>query len=418
MQYGYQDCLKREQGTFNTSSFNYMSRSAACCFGDYDLARKTFRTAFRLQDSTGWFHSHGLSSPNNDEHVECLWLLVWLKDFFLYSGDKDFIRECFDHVEDNLQYFSRSLNRHGLLDERNNPIFRQGQIIYLDDSLSPTEGYCGRFDGEVSGINIMYYAALTAAEVMARELGLTDRADRLAQKAARVKRAFNLRFWNPKINRVADCRKGDTLSDIGHPILQIAALYFEICDGDKQQHLLYYLEHDLGLPDENKPDYPLYTFGFYYYFLEIFFRNNRPDTAYRLLNLFYGRWLELGPTEFGEFFKPAWNKGQKTMENEYEIHGYGTSAHLHFYNNLLGIRPIKPGFAEVLFKPSPGDLASAKGSIPTPQGTIAVEWNVNGNLFTMKIELPKTCVYKIETPEQFSETAITINNKLYKGNTR
>ncbi len=409
MQYGYQDCLKREQGTFNTSSFNYMSRAAACCFGDYDLARRAFRLAFRLQDETGWFHSHGLSSPNCDEHVECLWLLVWLKDFYLYSGDREFIRECFDGVEDNLRYFSRSLNQYGLLDERNNPVFRQGQIIYLDDSLSPSEGYVGRFDGEVSGINIMYYAALKAVQFLAQELGHTDREAHYARISERLKRSFNLRFWNPALNRIADNIKNDTPSTTGHPILQIAALYFDICDDDKQVSLLHYLEHDLGLPEETKPDYPLYTFGFYYYFLEILFRNDRPDLAYRLLNLFYGRWLELVPTTFGEFFKPGQYKGQKTTDIEYEVHGYGTSAHLHFYNNILGIRPAAPGFAEVLIKPCPGNLTFAKGSIHSPQGKIAVDWTAHDSTFTLNLNLPASCNYQFELPKQFTKTNITVN---------
>ena len=64
MQHGYQDCLKREQGTLNTSSFNYASRAAACAFGDYALARKTLRLALQTRNETGWFDSHGLSSPN------------------------------------------------------------------------------------------------------------------------------------------------------------------------------------------------------------------------------------------------------------------------------------------------------------------------------------------------------------------
>ncbi len=411
MQYGYQDCMRREQGTFNTSSFNYMSRAVACCFGDYDLARKTFRLAFRLQDETGWFHSHGLSSPNCDEHIECLWLLVWLRDFYQYSGDLDFIRECFDGVEDNLRYFSRSINEYGLLDERNHPVFRQGQTIYVDDSLSCNEGYVGQFEGEVSGSNILYYAALVAAGDMAQALGLSEAAARYARKAARVKESFNRRFWNADINRVANWRKGDVISPEGHPILQIAALYFNICDADRAEHLLRYLEHDLGLPDENDPNYPLYTFGFYYYFLEILFRNNRSALAYRLLREYYGRWLELGPTAFGEFFRLSQGKEKSAMEEEYEVHGYGTSAHLHFYTNILGVQPVGPGFAEVLIAPCPGDVTWAKGKIHTPKGPIQISWQVEDSSFILKVDLPPECSYKIRPPHQYANRQIVVNGK-------
>lgn len=73
MQYGYQDCLKREEGSMNPNSFNYASRAAAMCFGDHTLARKTLRLALQTQDDTGWFHAHGVSSPSSDEPTECLW---------------------------------------------------------------------------------------------------------------------------------------------------------------------------------------------------------------------------------------------------------------------------------------------------------------------------------------------------------
>lgn len=38
MQTGYQDCLKREQGTSNLNQDSYQALAAANAFGDHDLA--------------------------------------------------------------------------------------------------------------------------------------------------------------------------------------------------------------------------------------------------------------------------------------------------------------------------------------------------------------------------------------------
>lgn len=115
MQYGYQDCLRREQGTINHQSHNYASRAAACCFGDTLLARRALRQAITTQHDDGWFDSHGQSSPNSDDVTQCLSFAVFLDDYLLYSGDRAFAAEVLPRLEDNLRFFSKMTNRLGLI---------------------------------------------------------------------------------------------------------------------------------------------------------------------------------------------------------------------------------------------------------------------------------------------------------------
>lgn len=397
MQQGWQDCLKREQGTLNTSSFNYGSRGAACAFGDTALARKNLRQAFRTQNETGWFDSHGISSPNSDEVTECLWLAVWLRDYHLYSGDTDFVSEVFDNLEDNLRFFAKGINRHGLIEGRNRPIAWQGQGIYLDDSLN-SGPYTGLFGGELSGFNVLYFAALEAAADLAAALSLPERAGYYRRRAARVRRSLSERLWDDGRGLYRDWRDGDAQAETHHPIVQIAALHFGLGDGAQADSLLRYLADDLGLPDEDKPDYPLFTFGFYFYFLECLFRHGREQAAYDLLRNFYGRWLDLGATTFGEFFHMAAMRGRDRLTEEYEVHAYGTSALLHFYTNILGVLPLEPGFAKVRVAPRPGDLAWAEGTVATPHGLVRVSWRQELGVFTLDLTLPPACAYEVEWP--------------------
>ncbi|NLX04606.1 MAG: hypothetical protein GXY33_05640 [Phycisphaerae bacterium] len=407
MQYGYQDCLKREQGTFNTSSFNYMSRAAGCCFGDYALARQAFRLAARTQNESGWFDSHGLSSPNNDEYTECLWWIVWLRDHYLFSGDRQLAEEMFEVVEDNLRFFAKATNERGLLNLANMPIQRPGCITYLDDSLSRDEGYVGIFDGELSGLNILYGAALEAAAGLAEHLGQTDRAAFYTRKAQRVKTAVCERLWSEQFGRFANFRRNDELASIGHPIIQIAALYFGYHTDGQRDRLLRYLCDEFGLPDENVPNYPLHTFGFYFYFVENLFRHDRVLLAYELIRRYYGRWLELGATTFGEFFRLSDWKGKDRLGEEYEVHGYGTSAHLHFYTNILGVQPARSGFAEILIRPCPGDLAFARGKVHTPRGIVGVAWESRDGILDLEVEVPEGCAWRVEKPYGFSQVHVS-----------
>ena len=41
---------------------------------------------------------------------------------------------------------------------------------------------------------------------------------------------------------------------------------------------------------------------------------------------------------------------------------------------ILGVRPVEPGFGQVLIRPVVGHLSFASGSVPTPKGAVWVSW--------------------------------------------
>jgi len=134
--------------------------------------------------------------------------------------------------------------------------------------------------------------------------------------------------------------------------------------------------------------------------------------ALDLMRTYYGRWLAAGATTFGEHYHMSWLRGKQRLDFEYEVHAYGTSAHLHFYNNILGIRPLEPGFRRALIAPHPGDLEWAEGQIPTPLGTIQVSWKVIGSAFVMDVEAPEACVCEVVPPENWADCQVRINGKV------
>jgi hypothetical protein len=61
-------------------------------------------------------------------------------------------------------------------------------------------------------------------------------------------------------------------------------------------------------------------------------------------------------------------------------------------SEVLGVKPVKPGFSEFTVAPCESTLEYAKGSVPTPHGEIHVEWrkNADGSLFA-DVKAPKEC---------------------------
>jgi len=109
------------------------------------------------------------------------------------------------------------------------------------------------------------------------------------------------------------------------------------------------------------------------------FEGGRDADAIRLLQESYGTWAENGAIHWGESFAPS--TASQTC---------GASLNWLLTSYVLGIRPVKAGFAEAVFDPRPGNLQWAKGIVKTPHGTIHVSWKrgTDGKL-TGSIQAPK-----------------------------
>ncbi|MCK4401382.1 family 78 glycoside hydrolase catalytic domain [bacterium] len=411
MQYSFLDCMIREEGNCNGNTFNYMSRGAAYAFGDYKLAKRAFRLVIQTQDKTGWFNGLGATSPNSHSDAQPLYWIIWLKDFYFLSGDILFVKKAYEKITDYLRYLSKMINLHGLIDCKNRCwLARQGHIWFGDTAIYGNHNNSDFYEGEILGHNILYYAALNSVVFLAEELGFKDDAQFYKKRADRVKKSCNERFWDSSKNLYIDWRKGDEMASTGSQPILIAALYFDICDEDKAEKVLKYLL-DLGDSKEKFENYQL-GFGFYYYYFEVLFRYGKEDIALDLMRAYYGRWLELGGTTFAEHFLLSQYKNKDCLEQEYETSPLGTSAYPHFYSNILGIKPLEPGFKEVLFEPHPGDLKSAKGKVHTPQGEIDVSWQVDDDIFKMEINLPPKCRYEVKLPKRYKDSQVKVNGEL------
>jgi alpha-L-rhamnosidase len=65
---------------------------------------------------------------------------------------------------------------------------------------------------------------------------------------------------------------------------------------------------------------------------------------------------------------------------------------------VLGIMPLANGFDQVLIAPHPGDLAWAKGGVPTPHGIVEVAWEWRETIFHLTVTLPKATAFQVHLP--------------------
>lgn len=70
------------------------------------------------------------------------------------------------------------------------------------------------------------------------------------------------------------------------------------------------------------------------------------------------------------------------------------------FSRCAGIRPLKPGYQEVLIKPVPGgSLTYAKASYESIAGMIRSSWKIENGEFILNIEIPNGLWAKVELPD-------------------
>lgn len=131
-----------------------------------------------------------------------------------------------------------------------------------------------------------------------------------------------------------------------------------------------------------------------------------------LIRAYWGGMIELGATTFWEHFDIDWLKnagridevvpeGKHDVHAEYGdycfkglrhslCHGWSAGPTAWMSEHILGVQAIEPGYKKVRIAPNLGDLAYAKGSVPTPFGSIKVSHVRNAdNEIVTEVKVPE-----------------------------
>lgn len=71
-----------------------------------------------------------------------------------------------------------------------------------------------------------------------------------------------------------------------------------------------------------------------------------------------------------------------------DCHAWSSWPALEFVRSVLGVRPGRPGFTEVVVAPQTDGLTHANGSVPTPAGPVEVSWTREGTLVRVEAKAP------------------------------
>jgi alpha-L-rhamnosidase len=122
-----------------------------------------------------------------------------------------------------------------------------------------------------------------------------------------------------------------------------------------------------------------------YFIIQALANLDRFDEAVETIRDCWGGQIEYGATTFFEVYRPSWNRvlsyndappnnqcGYTSM-----AHPWGGGVVQWLSEEVLGVRPLSPGFKTAEIKPHLGrTLTNVKGGMPTPYGAIQAEFDV------------------------------------------
>jgi alpha-L-rhamnosidase len=337
-----------------------------------------------------------------------------LRIYYDATADKAFVREVWNGVVRQLDWFDKRIQDNGLVLAR--------EYCSFDNPLAYVT--C-----QGATINAYLFKAYNDAAYLAKELH-DPLCNSYSQRAKELAAAYNRLLWNPQEKAFNSAIKDSvTLNPTVHA--QLIALYSGIADADKRDGawtwFLANYKNKGRLLVCNNPNYmkdienrigvdmPVT----YYWVLSELYSHNKPEFDIEAVAEIRRRWK---PVVNYTMIQGTLAEGfidENSGRYPQSCHNYGASP-VHFLSSyVLGVRRVEPVWKnELLINPRVADLQFARGKVVTELGVISMDWSKveNGKKLLVKVNGPANIKYRWDIPNLGMEAEIFLNGKLLSPN--
>jgi alpha-L-rhamnosidase len=311
--------------------------------------------------------------------------LLWMIAAELYyreSGDLTGVEAILPAIERSLAWFERHCDEQSLLADL--PHWHFIEWANLDRR------------GQSAAVNALQAGALEAVARLAEASGRERLAGRCRARCERIVAALNARHWDPARGVYVDSVDPGTAQQ-GRRVSQHAnglMLLFGFAPPERRAAILSAISNPArlkltaappivpeGPPFDEEQDIVRANTFFSHFVYQGMARAGGFTRVLDDIRRLYGPMVETGTTTLWESFSPIASL----------CHGFSATPVFQLSRHCLGVRPEAPGYQSFSLNPQPGDLGWARGRVPTPRGTIAVDWHIDGDRMHLTVEHPVAC---------------------------
>ncbi|MFF2478005.1 alpha-L-rhamnosidase C-terminal domain-containing protein [Streptomyces sp. NPDC058066] len=348
-----------------------------------EAARNVLADLAEHQRADGWIPPASINQYTLPLFDYPLWWVTCSWDYVLYTGDKDYAERYYPQLVKVLDTWYPSVTDDaGLLSKGLNGTSGYGDYAFL-----------GR-TGRITYYNANYVQALKDAARLAEHVGHDADAGRWRERADKVAQAVNTHLWDEAAGAYLDSATGAVRhAQDGNAI----AITSGVAGAERAASALAHLDTTTKLRYGNAfmdndtlfggASQRVYAFTSYPEFVARF-ESGLADSAIDQIKRTYGwmdshdpgitHWEGIGPN--GSLYEGAYTS---------MAHGWSTGVLPALTHQLLGAKPTSPGYAAWEVRPFTGSVRWARGELPTPHGPLGVEWEREGDTFTLTVRAPR-----------------------------
>jgi len=299
--------------------------------------------------------------------------LLWVgmvSDFWLYRGDATFVRAQIPGIRAVLDWFLERQRADGLMGNVPWwPFIDWGSDF--ENGMPPQDD-----DGGSAVITLQFVEALQNAAEIEASLGDPQTADKYRDAAKRAGDGVRKLCWSDQYKLIADTPSRQHYSQHAN----ILAVWLDVIPRKQQE---YVLENILSTSDPvfhanmTLPSMTAATYYFRFYMVRALVHAGRGDEYLQLLAP-WREMLDLGLTTWAESPEPTRS----------DSHAWSAHPNFDLLSVVAGIRPRTAGFGTVTIEPHLGALQHVEAALPTPRGTVEVNYRRVSNTVEAQITLP------------------------------
>lgn len=343
--------------------------------GDSRLSRHCWIQAARSLDRSPLVECH---VPSGWPCILTAWSLLWMRwaqEHYLLTGDEKLAAEMLRFIERNVCGLEQHINSNDLLE------IEAWNMLDWAPMDTPNEGI-------VTHQNCLSVLALRQVADLAGRLKQKGRRQRWEALADRMTAAINDHLWSEERGAYLDCihadgSRSEVLSQQTHTIAYLSGVARE-----------ERAERCIGAVIDPPEDFVAAGSPFFMFFaLEAMALAGRHEELLGTIREYWRPQVEAGATTFWEAYWPE--KDRKTRSH---CHAWSAAPTYFLPREILGVKPLEPGYARVRIAPHPCDLRWAHGRVPTPRGVVECRWEQDTQKFRLDLRLPPGTPGRIELP--------------------
>jgi alpha-L-rhamnosidase len=309
---------------------------------------------------------------NSPEWGSSFIIVPWQQ--YLFNGDVSLIRNYYAQMKKYLAFLDATA--------KNNLLY-SGLGDWYD--IGPKPAWGSQLTPVSFTASAIYFYDYQLMAKMAALIGKSDDSREFQKKSALIRKTFNEKFFSPEHDKYST----------GSNTTYAMPLFLEIADPQYRKTLIDNLVSDIR---KSGNSFNSGEVG-YRFLLGALDREGYSDVIYDMNNQSdrpgYGYQLKMGATALTE----KWDAGVGSFGSQ--NHFMSGQINEWFFHGLAGISEDEagPGFRKIIIKPTVvGDLKWVKGSYKSVSGEIKSEWKLDGNQFSLSVQIPPNSEATVYVP--------------------